>query len=34
MTNSIAARLVEEAENDGRKFDLASLKMVGLEAKR
>jgi acyl-CoA synthetase (AMP-forming)/AMP-acid ligase II len=30
MTNSIAARLVEEAENDGREFDLASLKMVGL----
>jgi acyl-CoA synthetase (AMP-forming)/AMP-acid ligase II/acyl carrier protein len=30
MTNSLAARLVEEAANDGRKFDLGSLKMVGL----
>jgi acyl-CoA synthetase (AMP-forming)/AMP-acid ligase II/acyl carrier protein len=30
MTNSTAARLVEEAANTGRGFDLSSLKMLGL----
>ena len=29
MTNSMAARLVEEAANEERSFDLSSLKMVG-----
>ncbi|MGA8445574.1 MAG: AMP-binding protein [Roseiarcus sp.] len=30
MTNSMAARLVEEAANEERSFDLSSLKMMGL----
>jgi long-chain acyl-CoA synthetase len=30
MTNSMAARLIEDAANEERSFDLSSLKMVGL----
>jgi acyl-CoA synthetase (AMP-forming)/AMP-acid ligase II/acyl carrier protein len=30
MTNSMAARLIEDAPKEGRVFDLSSLKMVGL----